>query len=160
MPPKVAVPESGCTRPSTMRSVVVLPAPFGPRNPVTEPGSTVKLSRSTARILPPNHFVSSSTTIRPSAISGMRLSQHAFRAASPDLPQFGDHFACQQVHRRLVVRRLEDVEDRVGHPEPFGLPQSFDDLFRRADERAGLVQLAVTRDLLGWDEPLVVVDDP
>jgi len=26
-----------------MRSVVVLPAPFGPRNPVTEPGSTLKL---------------------------------------------------------------------------------------------------------------------
>ncbi len=41
-----------------MRSVVVLPAPFGPRNPVTEPGSTLKLSRSTASTLLPNHLVS------------------------------------------------------------------------------------------------------
>ena len=54
---------SGCTSPSTIRSVVVLPAPFGPRKPVTEPGSTVKLSRSTARTLPPNTLVRSSTTI-------------------------------------------------------------------------------------------------
>ena len=41
-----------------MRSVVVLPAPFGPRKPVTDPGSTVKLNRSTARSLPPNTLVS------------------------------------------------------------------------------------------------------
>ena len=40
-----------------MRSVVVLPAPFGPRKPVTEPGSTVKLSWSTARTLPRNTLV-------------------------------------------------------------------------------------------------------
>jgi hypothetical protein len=30
------------------RNVVVLPAPFGPRKPVTRPGRTVKLSPSTA----------------------------------------------------------------------------------------------------------------
>ena len=47
-----------------MRSVVVLPAPFGPRKPVTEPGSTVKLSRSTARTLPPKTLLRSSTTMR------------------------------------------------------------------------------------------------
>ena len=33
-----------------MRSVVVLPAPFGPRNPVTSPGRTVKDRSSTARM--------------------------------------------------------------------------------------------------------------
>ena len=59
-----------------MRSVVVLPAPLGPRKPVTEPGSTVKLSRSTARILPRNTFVKSSTTICPSrGASVMRTPQ-------------------------------------------------------------------------------------
>ena len=29
-------------KPAIMRMVVVLPAPFGPRNPNTSPGSTVK----------------------------------------------------------------------------------------------------------------------
>ena len=32
-PSTVAVPEVGRTSPSSMRSVVVLPAPFGPRKP-------------------------------------------------------------------------------------------------------------------------------
>src|SRR4051794_18501561 len=35
-----------------MRIVVVLPAPLGPRKPVTEPGSTVKLRSETARTGP------------------------------------------------------------------------------------------------------------
>jgi hypothetical protein len=35
-----------------MRSVVVFPAPLGPRNPVTCPGSTVKVRSSTARTWP------------------------------------------------------------------------------------------------------------
>ena len=51
-PPIVAVPRVGVTSPSSIRSVVVLPAPLGPRKPVTEPGSTVKLRSSTARTVP------------------------------------------------------------------------------------------------------------
>ena len=39
---------SGCMRPRSIRSVAVLPAPFGPRKPVTEPGSTVKPRSETA----------------------------------------------------------------------------------------------------------------
>jgi hypothetical protein len=35
-----------------MRIVVDLPAPFGPRNPVTMPGWTVKLTPSTAVFAP------------------------------------------------------------------------------------------------------------
>src|SRR5690348_5521437 len=35
-----------------VRRVVVLPAPLGPRKPVIEPGSTVKLRLSTARTAP------------------------------------------------------------------------------------------------------------
>src|SRR5215472_10646455 len=38
----VAVPLSGAARPSSIRSVVVLPAPLGPRKPVTRPGPTSK----------------------------------------------------------------------------------------------------------------------
>ncbi len=40
------------TRPSTIRNVVVLPAPLGPRNPVTVPAATVNDRSSTARRLP------------------------------------------------------------------------------------------------------------
>ena len=45
-------PRSGETRPSSIRRVVVLPAPFGPRNPVTTPGRTSKVRSSTARTVP------------------------------------------------------------------------------------------------------------
>ena len=43
------VPAVGVTSPSSIRRVVVLPAPFGPRKPVIRPGSTAKLRSSTAR---------------------------------------------------------------------------------------------------------------
>ena len=42
----------GRSRPSTIRIVVDLPAPFGPRKPVTLPGSTSKLRSSTATTSP------------------------------------------------------------------------------------------------------------
>src|SRR5215207_11696208 len=46
-----------------MRIVVVLPAPLGPRKPVTEPGSTVKLRSETART-EPKDLVSPRTSTR------------------------------------------------------------------------------------------------
>jgi len=51
-PSMVAAPEVGATRPSSIRRVVVLPAPLGPRKPVTVPGSTSKSRRSTANTSP------------------------------------------------------------------------------------------------------------
>ena len=45
-----------------MRSVVVFPAPLGPRNPVTVPSATSKLRSSTARTSP-NRLVSDETVI-------------------------------------------------------------------------------------------------
>ena len=47
-PSTVAAPAVGRTRPSSIRSVVVLPAPFGPRKPYTSPRRTVRLTASTA----------------------------------------------------------------------------------------------------------------
>src|SRR4051812_33107679 len=44
----VARPEVGGVRPTAIRKVVDLPAPFGPRKPVTRPGRAVKLTSSTA----------------------------------------------------------------------------------------------------------------
>jgi len=57
----VAVPDVGVTSPSSIRSVVVLPAPFGPRNPVTVPGRTAKVRSSTA-VTAPKRLVSRCTS--------------------------------------------------------------------------------------------------
>ena len=51
-PSTVAVPSVGRMRPSSARSVVVLPAPLGPRKPTSRPGSTLKLRSSTATVSP------------------------------------------------------------------------------------------------------------
>lgn len=51
-----------------MRIVVVLPAPLGPRKPVTTPGSTAKLTESTA-VTSPNRLVRPVTSI-PYAFTG------------------------------------------------------------------------------------------
>ena len=45
-------PEVGVSRPRIIRMVVDLPAPLGPRKPVTRPGWTVKEISSTATVLP------------------------------------------------------------------------------------------------------------
>src|SRR5262249_37309717 len=52
LPSIVAVPDWGRSRPRISRIVVDLPAPFGPRNPVTRPGCTVNDRFSTASVLP------------------------------------------------------------------------------------------------------------
>ena len=53
---------SGCPGPSIIRIVVDLPAPFGPRKPVTTPGRTVKVRSSTA-VLSPYRLVSPCSSI-------------------------------------------------------------------------------------------------
>src|SRR5262249_58051190 len=45
-------PAVGASRPAIIRIVVDLPAPFGPRNPVTTPGWTTKSSPPTASFAP------------------------------------------------------------------------------------------------------------
>ena len=62
IPSTVAEPSVGDTRPRTIRSVVLLPAPFGPRNPVTTPGWTSRLRSSTA-VTDPKRFVTPRTEI-------------------------------------------------------------------------------------------------
>jgi hypothetical protein len=47
-----ASPAVGRTSPSSMRIVVLLPAPLGPTNPVIWPQSTSKSRSSTARVVP------------------------------------------------------------------------------------------------------------
>jgi hypothetical protein len=57
-----ATPAVGRIRPSSIRRVVVLPAPFGPRNPATRPDGMSKVRSSTART-PPNCLRSDRTEI-------------------------------------------------------------------------------------------------
>src|SRR4051812_7470418 len=52
VPSMRAEPADGGTRPVIIRIVVVLPAPFGPRKPVTVPGSRAKDTSSTTVRLP------------------------------------------------------------------------------------------------------------
>ena len=47
-PPIVTEPPVGCRMPAIIRSVVVFPAPFGPRNPNNSPFGTSSVRRSTA----------------------------------------------------------------------------------------------------------------
>jgi len=64
-----ALPASGRAKPSRIRSVVVLPAPLGPRNPVTVPEGAVKLTPSTASVGPYRLLTSLTSIIqaRPSS---------------------------------------------------------------------------------------------
>src|SRR5215510_3326781 len=43
-------PESGCSKPATMRNVVVLPQPLGPRNETNSPCSTARSKSCTTRL--------------------------------------------------------------------------------------------------------------
>src|SRR5262245_39012400 len=73
LPFSQACPEVAVTSPSRIRSVVVLPAPFGPRKPNTWPASTVRSSPASA-VVPRYLLVSprhSMTAVTPA--SALRL---------------------------------------------------------------------------------------
>src|SRR5882757_8455587 len=88
----VTSPSVGVSRPSAARSVVVLPAPLGPRKPVTWPGSTVKLRSRTASI-GPNRLVRFRTTMRPlPSLIALRFITHILPdASSPPPPPSARH---------------------------------------------------------------------
>src|SRR5579859_5463553 len=90
-PLTVASPEVGCSSPHSIRMQVVLPLPFGPRNPKMVPFGTVKVSASTAVKLP-NRFVS--------AFSSM-----AFMAVTRFLPCIRSWLPFSDpLHRRIHAR--------------------------------------------------------
>src|SRR4051812_41680732 len=72
----VAVPVVGWSSPRIIRMVVVLPAPLGPRNPVTTPGSMVQVRLSTARVSP-NTLVSPANSIIAPIVSAPLLDDQA-----------------------------------------------------------------------------------
>ncbi len=52
LPPMTIVPEVGSSKPATMRSIVVLPQPDGPRKDTNSPGATSRLNSLTTTVWP------------------------------------------------------------------------------------------------------------
>ena len=88
-----AFPALGLASPSNIRSVVVLPAPFGPRKPVIVPGASANESESTART-DPNRFVNESATTAGIEASTVPVGVGSDNAASPLLVEGVDPRRC------------------------------------------------------------------
>src|SRR5215467_2548847 len=73
-------PAVGSSRPAIIRIVVDLPAPFGPRKPVTTPGGTTKSSPSTASVSPYRLLRFSTSIIACSLHRWRRSPRHATHA--------------------------------------------------------------------------------
>src|SRR6266536_3802960 len=113
-PPIRTSPRSGRARPTSMRIVVVLPAPFGPRNPKTSPATRSKeTSETTSRF--PNRFVKpwadrTTRLSRPAPPMISVLSRHASLLAFLAMARPGN--AGDGRWRRLRRRRLARARRR------------------------------------------------
>src|SRR5262252_7785177 len=116
----VILPDVGGMKPVTMRMVVDLPAPFGPRKPSTSPRSTVNETSFTASLVP-NALVRFSTLIMfPPAVPrdrGEALLIFLFGAGL--CPARIIAGACQP--RELLTGELSKVPPRCAL-RPFDLP--------------------------------------
>src|SRR5512139_341009 len=79
-----------------MRSVVVLPAPFGPSRPVISPSRATKLTSSTARI------------VRPPAVNVLRSDSTSITGAPSGIPAVG----AEERRRRREALEAGGVERR------------------------------------------------
>src|SRR3954469_13749738 len=79
-----AAPLSGSDRPTSIRIVVVLPAPLGPRKPVTVPGAQRNVTSATT-VRPPSCLVSPLVWIMPadSRPAGFATTVRGLRSPSP-----------------------------------------------------------------------------
>src|SRR5579871_419885 len=105
-PRQVPLPSSGRSSPQSMRMVVVLPEPFGPRKPQTSPSGTAMSTWSTAT-LAPKRLVSPFTSIaRGAAIATLQRPDVDRLAGMDRRAAFGTclHF----VHEFFAVADAED----------------------------------------------------
>src|SRR5688500_9256263 len=127
-PSTFAVPCVGATSVEIMRSVVVLPAPFGPRRPVIAPSGAVKVTWRTA-CTSPKCFARSLTSImriRASRRGAQRQheerARNALQAARIEVPRASradERFdearrAAMQAHAMADMRRDEVARVRQG----------------------------------------------
>src|ERR1700756_1806328 len=120
----VAMPDVGRSSPRIMRMVVVLPAPLGPRKPVTTPGSIEQVRPSTARLLPKTLVSPANSIIVPilSLRGGVRL--HRGRSGVCGLRgggQAGGRVLCRgPVDRSRQLRSAADCASAAGGPPAVG----------------------------------------
>src|SRR5262245_19716597 len=117
-PASVMVPSVGSSSPATIRSVVVLPQPEGPRRAKNEPRGTSRSSESTA-VKPPNRLVTSLNR-RPSKDPSLARSSVA-RSAGDDIVEVsfvllgllvGERHEVEGVLEGVVVGEDELVVDQ------------------------------------------------
>ena len=115
-----AVPALGVTRPRIIRRVVVLPDPLGPRNPVTDPGSTVNVRSRTAST-GPKLLLSPSTVIRPvgafTPVASGAVS--VLCTVGPPIVAVADPYSRSRfdgLRRGLVLRRTAQQDDGIRPP--------------------------------------------
>ena len=128
-PLMVAVPDVGTVRPTITRIVVDLPAPFGPRKPVTRPGRAVKETLSTA-VKPAYLRVSDSTVIMGSTLAASRRAHIGVEAGpSSAVGRSGVSFF-RSVPDPSAVPRLG-----LSVAQPYGIPCPMRFLARPAPRR-------------------------
>src|SRR5262249_29633515 len=112
------VPSSGCRSVAMMRMVVVLPAPLGPRSPVTVLAGATKVMQSSTR-RDPRCFTTPSTSITPCSLAGRRSARRwagTIRAVFPpgtDVHVPDGAEAPDAVHRTTdlgIVAHADDLE--------------------------------------------------
>src|SRR4051812_27284831 len=153
-PTTVALPPVGSRIPQSMRMVVDLPAPFGPRTPKISPRSTVSETSRTATRRPKVRDRFSALTMGSALIvcSGLRpprLATHC-KARSSRFPGARERSSARLrghvpveggERRRPCVEQLLRVVDRDADADDQGLP------LLRAEEEAGR-ELGRTTDVL------------
>src|SRR4051812_45036001 len=108
------LPEVGGMNPVTMRMVVDLPAPFGPRKPRTSPRSTPK-ERSFTATFAPNAFVRFSTLITAFLLGSHTRFFHATSIKTPRRLQRGGIAARRwSSHRDGFRGGRHQARDRFG----------------------------------------------
>ena len=116
-PKTSASPAVGMVRPISTRSVVVLPAPFGPSRPTTWPRSTVKLISSTATNPSPyalRRFRTTSGVSAESSTAGLTIRADRRRRISSDHDQ-PEHDGGEQAGEHVPPDHLRVGDRRADH---------------------------------------------
>ena len=100
-------PASGAESPTSIRIVVVLPAPFGPRNPVTVPGSQ-RNETSLTTVRPPRRFVRPVASIMAQASGSAARAEHG-RASIPGSTSVGGRGIDRRAYAGGHVHALADA---------------------------------------------------
>ena len=141
-----------------IRIVVVLPAPFGPTNPNSCPGSTVKESRSRATTSPYRRD-RSMTSSTPTVVARLAaLMSGAYRPPAPKVVVYmaaWRGWSCARAPRRRSRGRSRGSRSRACWPGAGALHPQGDDVGRRA-----LGQLAPREVLADEDRRVARVHDP